>query len=153
MKAILVQQYELVRSSRSALHNYCATISQPHFVEVVPGFGKGGSIRHLLVHITNTYNYWLGTHCMSRDEVFNEYTHTSTMQQCAKLYDEVDELVFRFLDHFENRYNEDIQGKAAVASPFKAFTHVITHEYHHKGQILTMSRLLGYQPVDTDVIR
>ena len=39
------------------------------------------------------------------------------------------------------------------ANPFKLFTHVITHEFHHQGQILPMSRQLGYIPVDTDVMR
>jgi uncharacterized damage-inducible protein DinB len=36
---------------------------------------------------------------------------------------------------------------------FKLFTHTITHEFHHKGQILTLSRQLGYTPVDTDIMR
>jgi uncharacterized damage-inducible protein DinB len=38
-------------------------------------------------------------------------------------------------------------------SAFQIFTHVITHEFHHKGQILSLSRHLGYTPVDTDIIR
>ena len=46
-----------------------------------------------------------------------------------------------------------IGGKMLPASPLKLFTHVITHEFHHKGQILSLSRHLGYVPVDTDVIR
>ena len=32
------------------------------------------------------------------------------------------------------------------------FTHVITHEFHHKGQLLTLSRILGYVPPDEDII-
>jgi len=32
-------------------------------------------------------------------------------------------------------------------------THVMTHEFHHKGQIMTMGRMLGYTPPDADVIR
>ncbi|HEX8506591.1 MAG TPA: DinB family protein [Hymenobacter sp.] len=38
-------------------------------------------------------------------------------------------------------------------SPLQLFPHVITHEFHHKGQILSMSRLLGHVPVDTGAIR
>ncbi|TKC09723.1 DinB family protein [Pedobacter frigoris] len=33
------------------------------------------------------------------------------------------------------------------------FTDVITHEFHHKGQAMTMARLLGHIPPDTDVMR
>lgn len=32
-------------------------------------------------------------------------------------------------------------------------THVMTHEFHHKGKIMTMGRMLGYTPPDADVIR
>nr|WP_242021046.1 DinB family protein [Cytobacillus oceanisediminis] len=30
--------------------------------------------------------------------------------------------------------------------------HTVTHEYHHKGQIMAMSRQLGYEPPNTDVL-
>ncbi|RZL05047.1 MAG: hypothetical protein EOO89_27250 [Pedobacter sp.] len=36
---------------------------------------------------------------------------------------------------------------------YSIFTHVITHEFHHKGQSMTMSRLLGHTPPDTDILR
>jgi len=38
-----------------------------------------------------------------------------------------------------------------TATPLQLFTHVLTHEFHHKGQIMTMCRILGYTPVETDV--
>ena len=38
-------------------------------------------------------------------------------------------------------------------TPLQLFTHTITHEFHHKGQVMSMSRLLGYVPVDADIIR
>ncbi|MFI5159066.1 MAG: DinB family protein [Sphingobacteriales bacterium] len=44
-------------------------------------------------------------------------------------------------------------GSGLTRSPFELFTHVTTHEFHHKGQVVSMSRQLGYTPVDTDVIR
>ncbi len=46
-----------------------------------------------------------------------------------------------------------INDKIIIANPLKLFTHVITHEFHHKGQILSLSRHLGYVRVDTDIIR
>jgi uncharacterized damage-inducible protein DinB len=36
---------------------------------------------------------------------------------------------------------------------YGVFSHVITHEFHHKGQSMTMSRMLGHLPPDTDVMR
>jgi uncharacterized damage-inducible protein DinB len=37
------------------------------------------------------------------------------------------------------------------ATPLQLFTHVMTHEFHHKGQLLSMFRILGHVPPDTDV--
>ncbi|MCB0535444.1 MAG: hypothetical protein KDD14_24780 [Saprospiraceae bacterium] len=43
--------------------------------------------------------------------------------------------------------------KEILAPPLRLFTHIVTHEFHHKGQILSLSRHLGYTPVDTDIMR
>nr|WP_261382294.1 DinB family protein [Mucilaginibacter achroorhodeus] len=63
-----------------------------------------------------------------------------------------------FLESFKQSLNlsltlEKGQGVILNLSPLELFTHVITHEFHHKGQLVNMSRQLGYIPVDTDVIR
>jgi uncharacterized damage-inducible protein DinB len=49
-------QYEFVRSSRAALLAYCQTISDENFILENSRFGRG-SIRNLLVHIGNTYEF------------------------------------------------------------------------------------------------
>jgi len=74
------------------------------------------------------------------------------------IYKEVDQLMEEFLQHFSGSLDEPMplfrpNGSALTRSPFELFTHVITHEFHHKGQVVSMSRQLGYTPVDTDVIR
>ncbi|MNL32837.1 DinB family protein [compost metagenome] len=57
------------------------------------------------------------------------------------------------IDQFDSEIQYEIQNVKSSAKPLKLFTHVTTHEYHHKGQILSLSRHLGYTPVDTDIIR
>jgi len=37
-------------------------------------------------------------------------------------------------------------------TPAKLLMHTITHEYHHKGQIVAMARQMGYVPPNTDVL-
>ncbi|MEP6627343.1 MAG: DinB family protein [Ginsengibacter sp.] len=44
------------------------------------------------------------------------------------------------------------RGKITTKS-LSLFFHVITHEFHHKGQIATMCCIMGYPPPDTDIIR
>ena len=62
-----------------------------------------------------------------------------------------------FLRHFREAYDPPVTGRlrwqTVTATPAALFTHVITHEFHHKGQIASMSRHLGYLPPDTAVLR
>ena len=34
----------------------------------------------------------------------------------------------------------------------KLLMHVITHEFHQKGQLVAMARQMGYEPPNTDVL-
>jgi uncharacterized damage-inducible protein DinB len=44
-------------------------------------------------------------------------------------------------------------GDTAVRTPALVLHHVLTHAFHHKGQIVSMCRRLGYPVSDTDLIR
>ena len=78
----------------------------------------------------------------------------ATIQQ---LFAEADILMMNFLDHFDDPdltiTNQVRSGKTVTVTVLELFTHMITHEFHHKGQIMTMCRLLGHVPPDTDAIR
>ncbi|MEO7311313.1 MAG: hypothetical protein ABIX01_13000 [Chitinophagaceae bacterium] len=56
----VAEQYELVRQSRKALFGFCETMDPGDFIEPNSSFGRGGSARNLLVHISNVYQYWIG---------------------------------------------------------------------------------------------
>lgn len=150
-------QYEWVKDARAALFAYCETVSPDDFVKPLDGFG-GGSMRGLLVHVANVYEFWLGrfvhpTQAFTKAETINQ------MAGVRHVYAQVDGLVSEFYQRFRGEWEGLLIGtsfsadKNITATPFKLFTHVITHEFHHKGQILSMSRHLGYIPPDTDVIR
>jgi uncharacterized damage-inducible protein DinB len=151
------KQYEFVRESRRILLSYCKAVSAREFVNENSSFGRGGSIRNLLVHIANTYEFWIGMHALKRNIVFTAYSSKTTIEEIHKLFDDVDSIMFKFIallekpDHKIIEY--EIDGIKNVAEAFKLFSHVVTHEFHHKGQILSLSRHLGYIPVDTDIMR
>lgn len=42
-------------------------------------------------------------------------------------------------------------GDFAVRTPALVLHHVLTHAFHHKGQIVAMCRVLGYPAPDTDL--
>ncbi len=64
-----------------------------------------------------------------------------------------------FLEHFGAAPDTTIsvsvtwQPEPLIATPRWLFTHTVTHEFHHKGQVVAMGRLLGYPPPETDLFR
>jgi uncharacterized damage-inducible protein DinB len=150
------EQYELVKESREVLFGFCKTISPEDFVNQNTSFGRGGSIRNLLIHVANTYEYWVANVALKKNISYAEYENFKTIQDVIILFDTVDDFMFKFIsemDYFKNEISYEIQNVKNSAKPFRLFSHVITHEYHHKGQILSLSRHLGYIPVDTDIMR
>ncbi|WP_226528927.1 DinB family protein [Metabacillus niabensis] len=68
-----------------------------------------------------------------------------------RYFKQVDEYVERVLEQFRNKFDEPIEKEPSWKagsefirkSPHQLLFHSITHESHHKGQIATMTRLLG----------
>ncbi len=151
------EQYEFVRSSRQALLDYCSTIDHYDFICENSNYGRGGSIRNLSVHIANTYEFWIGKWGLKKNMAFTSYDSIINMEEVRVLFNNVDLFVGEFIELWANEHLNvilfEINGAKNTVSPFKLFSHVITHEFHHKGQILSLSRHLGYVPVDTDIMR
>jgi uncharacterized damage-inducible protein DinB len=150
------EQYEFVKDSRTVLFAYCKTISPDDFVNQNTSFGRGGSMRNLLVHIANIYEHWIGNIALKKNVTYANYENYKTIREVILLFDAIDNVMADFIlamDHFDPEIYYEIQNSKGSSKPIKLFTHVITHEYHHKGQILSLSRHLGYTPVDTDIIR
>jgi uncharacterized damage-inducible protein DinB len=157
MEELLSSQYGVIKGARDALFAYCATTGED-FIKPVSTINDN-SIRDLLVHIANTYISWLDNFGLDGVRTFYGNEEVQTLYQIKMIMDEVDLIVSNFLEKYKDDYQSSMtkhiarKGITLTLSPLQLFTHVITHEFHHKGQILTMSRLLGYTPVDTDVIR
>ncbi len=151
------QQYEEIKSARKVLLDYCETLSPADFICQGPGFGKGGSVRHLLVHNIHCYEHWIIRQALQLDRPFTVADTLHTIPECRIVYQEINELMDQFLDKVEQNsddlFSVTIHDEQQQVDGLKLFTHTITHEFHHKGQILTLSRMLGYTPVDTDVMR
>lgn len=151
-----LKQYEFVQESRNVLSKYCQTIRPDDFIDQNFSFGRGGSIRNLLVHIINTYEFWIAGIALKKDVIYSKYEAHENIQDVIQSFAYIDRLMSKFFELMKKSDIEieyEIKGTKNIVEPFKLFTHVITHEYHHKGQILSLSRHLGYIPVDTDIIR
>ncbi len=154
--AILRQQYDWVKQSREVLFSYAATLSERDFLQENSAFGRG-SVRNLLVHIATTYQFWIGKQALKKDIEFTKNESVKTIGDTRAVFENIDRLLEEFFSFFETRGATEIvcalNGNETTASPLKLFSHVVTHEFHHKGQILSLSRHLGYVPVDTDIMR
>lgn len=156
MSSLLNSQYLWVKASREVLLQYCATLSEEDFIRENSSFGRG-SIRNLLVHIANTYEFWIGKHALHRSMDFTAYSSVKNIRDAVELYSAVDKLMDDFIHTVEANpfaaLTISLNQRTHSTSPLQLFTHVITHEFHHKGQILSLSRHLGYVPIDTDIVR
>jgi len=158
MLQLIASQYEEIKGARGALLAYCETIKPEDIYKPVAEFNNS-SIADLLVHNVNTYISWVNNFGLDRDASFYKTEDAKNLNEIRSLFDKVNLFMTEFLD----KHNDDFQkpftaivkhrGLPMTLSPLQLFTHAITHEFHHKGQMLTMSRILGYIPADTDSIR
>lgn len=157
MESYFKYQYKLIQQSRRTLFDYCRTISNEDFLNKNNSFGRGGSIRNLLVHIANTYEYWIIKHALNKDISITGYITKNKIDEVVELFSSIDNEILDFSNKYESSkfdsFNLEINRITKSITAFELFTHVITHEFHHKGQILSLSRHLGYIPIDTDIIR
>jgi uncharacterized damage-inducible protein DinB len=157
MIAILKKQYELLQGSREVVLNFIETQVGEDLNKPVPAY-EGNTIRYLLVHTANTYFHWLLYFALKKPFTLLDDQSFTTLNLIRPLYREVDETMTVFLENFAEQLDIPLnntlsRNRQVSATPLQLFTHVLTHEFHHKGQIMTMCRLLGHIPPDTDVIR
>ncbi len=155
---LLKNQYELIKGSREVVFQYCEKISPEHYIQPVDGFGRG-TICITQAHIGRSYIFWLAEFGLKKEIDYPSYESYKKLNDVRQLFENVNQIVSEFLNHFEKRMEENISGmvpqinKELTVPALQLFTHVTTHEFHHKGQVMSMSRILGYAPPDADVIR
>lgn len=153
---ILAEQYELVKSSRAVMLDFCAKLATEDLLRIE---NSGKSIRYLLVHIANTYQKWLENFIQQKKYPFIETDAVTNVDDMKQFFDRIDNVTANFITRYGENPQALIHGKVPEETeligitPLKLFTHVITHEFHHKGQIMALARRLGYVPPDADVIR
>src|SRR5690606_8391486 len=133
---ILKAQYEFVRQSRQVLFDFCSTIEE-QLTQEIPGFGRGGSIRNLLIHIANTYAFWIDKWSLVNDISFTMYEDMISLPQIIGLFEKTDFSMTAFFEKFQinekSMIDYIINGSKKEAHFFQIFSHVITHEFQHKG--------------------
>ncbi|MGG1519431.1 DinB family protein [Paenibacillus oryzisoli] len=159
MLEIVQQQYGWIRSARQNMFAFLEELPLHVLHQTIPEFGRGTILR-THVHVVDSYRFWLESFAFRkinehRDSPVHEIERAD-VKYVRKRFAEVDELVQRYLNAYCDRLSEPIeqdeswQGYPKSATPLFLLTHVETHEFHHKGQIVSMARHLGYPPPADD---
>ncbi|CAI8932784.1 MULTISPECIES: DinB family protein [Bacillus] len=161
MLDVLKQQYSFIRSTREILFTFSEKIPLQKLHSTVPNFGSGSIIK-THIHVADCYRYWLGSFAFNQRRADFSFAtdyeiEHSNVEKVRARFELVDEIVQRFLDEFNARWFENIanevkwQKEPWSTTPLWLLTHTETHEFHHKGQIVSMDRHLGYIPPNTDL--
>ena len=135
--------------------DHLSGIPESDYVRAVPGFGFP-TVREQMIHIFNCEGFWVHTlrglpytdrraaECVAVADarMFQVDVSRETMEYLSGLTDE--QLNANTELHFQD-------GDFAVRTPALVLHHMLTHAFHHKGQVAAMCRLLGHPVRDTDL--
>lgn len=142
-------QYEIIQRTRESLFRYCESMSPTDYVKEIESFG-GTSIRDLHAHVADCYRIWLGSRALGQSLPKVNPKSVDTVQKMRELFKNTDELVYEFLNDFKTKGeptpSASWQSDSVELTEIWLFTHTITHEFHHRGQIVKIGRQLGYIP-------
>ena len=155
MHNTLLHQYQFILVSRNALFDYCDGIDTDKLLTPLASFNNESMISQM-THVANCYIFWLSHYAMQEHHSFFKDEDQHDLNAVKQAFAQVDILMNEFLNRFSTVLDVPVtlprKGDMVTTTPLQVFTHVTTHEFHHKGQSVNMSRQLGYIPVDTDVI-
>ena len=142
-------------ASLNLVLDHLSTMPTDDYVKEVSGFGFR-TLREQTIHIFNCEGFWVHT-------LQGLPYADRTLEDCPILADvrllqnDVSHSTHAYLSSLTNRQlNADAElrfsdGDVAVRTPALVLHHVLTHAFHHKGQIVAMCRALGQTAPDTDL--
>lgn len=139
----------------SLLLEHLSTIPQDEYDKELAGFGFP-TLRKQVIHIFNCEGFWLNT-LHGRDYDDRKPPECPAVADARLLQQEVIRQTQAYLSNLtDQQLNADRElhfpdGDSAVRTPALVLHHVLTHAFHHKGQIVAMCRELGHPAPDTDL--
>jgi uncharacterized damage-inducible protein DinB len=142
-------------ASLSLLLDHLSTLPEVDYTKELAGFGFN-TVRQQVVHLFNCEGFWIhtlqGLPFRDRDPA-----DCPAVTDARLLQQEVRRQTLAYLSGLsDQQLNADAElhfpdGDVAVRTPALVLHHVLTHAFHHKGQVVAMCRLLGHPAPDTDL--
>jgi uncharacterized damage-inducible protein DinB len=176
--------YDWVRRTRERLFEYTESLPTHVYLQDQPGL-PSSSLRDIHAHVANMYEWFVGRYCLGVEPYQQQLavlpassiaTHEARVEtiialergETLRLTDvtamrskflEVDSLLGRAFETF-NQVDQPFEitkasGRRVMVTQRWVLMENITHEFHHKGQMLAFGRVLGYplpEGIETDLV-
>jgi len=137
------------------LLDHLSTIPGSHYTTELPGFGRP-TIQQQVIHIFSCEGFWI--HVLQGIS-FRPRTPAdcADISQARLLQQEVSRQTLAYLSGISDQQlnsNTELRfadGDVDVRTPALVLHHILSHAFHHKGQVVAMCRLLGHPAPDTDL--
>jgi uncharacterized damage-inducible protein DinB len=142
-------------ASLTLLLDHLSTVPTNDYVKDLPDFGFS-TLRKQVIHIFNCEGFWIHT-LQGLQYADRNPTECPAVADARLLQQEVSRCTQVYLSSQTNeQLNADTElhfsdGDRALRTPALVLYHVLTHAFHHKGQIVAMCRGLGHPAPDTDL--
>ena len=176
--------YNWVKRTREHLFEYTESLPNDVYLQDQPGL-PSSSLRDVHAHVANMYEWFIGRYCLEvepyeqqlaalppsevathadRTEAIIALEHAETLRltdvaAMRRKFLEVDSLLERAFETFDqlDQPFEIVRasGRRTVVTQRWVLTAQVTHEFHHKGQMLAFGRALGYplpETIETDMV-
>ena len=147
--------HEWTHASLDLLLTHLSKLSAEDYAKEVPGFGCS-TIRDQVVHLFSCEGFWVSL-LQGRPYARPNPAEYATVAEARRLQQESIARTDAYLSALtDDALNSDTElrfpdGDRATRTPALILHHVLTHAFHHKGQIVAMCRLLGHPAPDTDL--
>lgn len=153
-RAGIVELHAVTHERLDLLLEHVSTVPKDLLRTSIPGFGHP-SVWAQLVHILTCEEGWV--HDLQNKDFpgWDEQDCPATADLQAARRRIRDETRLYIGSLTEEQLNATLTQRPAdwggeLRSPAFILVHVITHAFHHKGQVVAMLRILGYPAPDTD---
>jgi len=137
--------YSWTRGARASLLEFLDTLPVEVLLSERDEFAHG-SLRNVAAHVVECYQFWIGEVGLGRSQAPRR---PETVEELREAFSEVDALMAEAL--LWEALDAPLVWKGHRITRRWLICHTITHEFHHKGQLLAMARMLGHPlPPDRD---
>jgi uncharacterized damage-inducible protein DinB len=154
----LILMYDWVKRTREVLFEYTNSLPNEVYTLEHPDFAYG-SIRNIHAHVAGCYCFWVGNMGLNETPHDPDPSELRDARAVREQFVRVDAMLDRAFSKFDrlDELFEVIRPGYDTARVTQRWlvTHPITHEFHHKGQLLALGRVLGHplpSGMDTDLV-